>query len=65
MKFIRAILPNLCIAMTLALVTLVILDAFNPFLGVLRGWPFLILVLLDAAAAITCAAVLYGDTRRS
>ena len=50
MKFIRRVLPNLCIAMTLALVTLLILDSFNPLLGLLRGWPFLILSLLDAAA---------------
>ncbi len=65
MKLIRRVLPNLCIAMTLALVTLLILDSFNPLLGLLRGLPFLILSLLDAAAAIICAAVLYGDSRRS
>ena len=37
MKLIRTVLPNLCIAMTLALVTLLILDSFNPLLGLLRG----------------------------
>ena len=37
MKFWRAFVPNLCISLWLALLTLVILDQYNPMLGFLKG----------------------------
>ena len=51
--------------MTLALIVLVVLDVFNPVMGFLKGWPFLVLFLLDAAASLTTAVLLYRDWRRS
>ena len=39
MKFFRAILPNLSISLQLALIVLVILDIFNPRVGLLSGAP--------------------------
>ena len=64
MKFWRAIVPNLCISLWLALLTLVILDQFNPMLGFLKGRAFLILVGLCAFASLASAITLYGDFRR-
>ena len=65
MRFLRAVVPNLSISMTLALIVLVVLDVFNPVMGFLKGWPFLVLFLLDAAASLTTAVLLYRDWRRS
>ena len=55
MKFWRAFVPNLCISLWLALLTLVILDQYNPMLGFLKGRAFLLLVLLCALASMASA----------
>ena len=65
MKFWRALVPNLCISLWLALLTLVILDQYNPMLGFLKGRAFLVLIVLCAFASIACAAQLYGDYRQA
>ena len=65
MKFWRALVPNLCISLWLALLTLVILDQYNPMLGFLKGRAFLALVLLCAAASLASAILLYRDYRLS
>lgn len=65
MKFLKAILPNLCIALNLALLVLVILDVFNPLAGLLKGRPFLILAALCCVSSIATAMVLYADWRAS
>ena len=65
MKFWRAIVPNLCISLWLALLTLVILDSFNPMLGFLKGRAFLVLVILCALCSFASAITLYGDWRRA
>ena len=65
MKFWRAFLPNFCISLWLALLTLVILDVYNPMMGFLRGTPFLVLVGLCAAASMSSAVTLYADFRRA
>ena len=64
MKFFRAFLPNLSIALTLALAVLVILDVFNPRIGLLSGLPFLVLFSAACLVSIVTAAVLYADWRR-
>ncbi|MBR5094986.1 MAG: hypothetical protein IK095_07825 [Oscillospiraceae bacterium] len=64
MKFIRAIVPNLCISLWLALLTLAILDVFNPLMGFLRGTAFLVLLGLCAASSLCCAIGLYAVYRR-
>lgn len=63
MKFWKAFMPNLCISLWLALLTLVILDQFNPLLGFLRGRAFLVLVVLCAVASLSSAITLYRDFR--
>ncbi len=64
MKFFRAILPNLSISLQLALIVLVILDIFNPHVGLLSGLPFVLLFAAAALCAIATAAVLYASWRR-
>ena len=64
MKFFRAILPNLSVALQLALLTLVILDQFNPRLGLLSGLPFVVLFGAAFLCAFVTAVVLYADWRR-
>ena len=64
MKFWRVTIPNLCISLWLALLTLVILDSYNPMLGFLKGKAFLVLVILCALSSLSCAILLYGDFRR-
>ena len=65
MKFWRALVPNLCISLWLALLTLVILDQYNPMLGFLKGRAFLVLIVLCAFASIACAVLLYRDYRKA
>ena len=65
MKFWKAFMPNLCISLWLALLTLVILDQFNPLIGFLKGRAFLVLVTLCAIASISSAVVLYRGYRRA
>ena len=65
MKFWRSLVPNLCISLWLALLTLVILDQYNPMLGFLKGRAFLVLVLLCALSSIAGAVTLYRDYRLS
>ena len=64
MKFWRVIVPNLCISLWLALLTLVILDQYNPMLGFLKGKAFLVLVGLCALSSLSCAILLYSDSRK-
>ena len=64
MKFFRAILPNLSISLQLALLVLVILDVFNPRVGLLSGLPFVLLFAAAFLAAVVTAILLYADWRR-
>ena len=63
MKFFRAILPNLSISLQLALLVLVILDVFNPRVGLLSGLPFVLLFAAAWICAVATAIVLYADWR--
>ena len=65
MKFWRTLVPNLCISLWLALLTLVILDVFNPMMGFLRGTAFLVLIGLCAFCSLSCAILLYADARKA
>ena len=65
MKFFRAILPNLTISLQLALIVLVILDIFNPHVGLLSGLPFVLLFAAAALCTIVTAAASYADWRQN
>lgn len=47
-----AFLPHLCLALQAALMVVLILDLYNPVLGLLRGVPFLALAGLAAVSAM-------------
>ena len=64
MRFLKAILPNLTISLCAALLTLGILNEFNPRMGFLQGKPALVLVCLTCVCGIVSAAVLYISYRR-
>ena len=60
----KAFLPHLSIALTLALLVVVILDVYNPLLGLLRGPAFLVLFGLCSLCAIATAVELIRRQRR-
>lgn len=63
MKFLRAVLPNVTIALNIAILIVIYLDMRNPMMGFLMGAPFLTLIGLCAASSIATAVVLYADWR--
>ena len=64
MAFFRRVLPNLSISLNLALITLVILDWYNPMLGFLSGLQFHVLFALCSLSNLLTAGVLYGWSRK-
>ena len=64
MKLFKRILPNLSIALSLALLVLVIVDIRNPMMGFLSSLQAQILISVSAIVAIITAVVLYADERR-
>ena len=64
MKFFKGILPHISIALSLALGVLVILNEFNPRLGIFQGPQITVLVLICCIISIVCAAFLYADRCR-
>lgn len=65
MKFLRAVLPNVTIALNVAILIVIYLDMRNPMMGFLMGAPFLTLAGLCAVSSIATAVVLYADWRCS
>ncbi len=64
MRFWRAALPNLTIALNLALMIVIYLDMRNPMMGFLIGTPFVVLVASCCVCSIASAIVLYSSWRR-
>jgi protein-S-isoprenylcysteine O-methyltransferase Ste14 len=64
MRFWRAALPNLTIALNLALMIVIYLDMRNPMMGFLIGTPFVVLVAFCCVCSIASAIVLYISWRR-
>lgn len=64
MKFLNAVLPLLTISFSLAVGVIVVLDQFNPQVGLLRGIPSFVLIILTCLLAIATAVVLYRNWRR-
>ena len=63
MRFLKGALPNISIALTLALMVVVYLDRRNPMMGFLSGAPFFVLALLAGIASVATSVVLYSDGR--
>lgn len=64
MRFLRGILPNISLALSVCLVVVVYLDRRNPMMGFLIGAPFFTLVVAVAAASIATAIVCYSQWRK-
>ena len=63
MRFWKAALPNLSIALNIALLIVIYLDRRNPMMGFLAGAPFTVLAAGTCICSIASAAVLYGSWR--
>ena len=59
MKFAKAILPNVTIALNLAMAVVVYLDMRNPMMGFMSGPAFWGLYILTFATSVATAVVLY------
>lgn len=59
MKYLKAVLPNVSIALTISLFVVIILDNRNPMMGFLVGAPFLVLAVLTCVVSLATAIVLY------
>lgn len=64
MKFLHSVLPNLSIALNVALIAVILLDLFNPMMGFTHGWAFLILFFTATLSSLTTAICLYADWRK-
>lgn len=64
MRFLRGILPNISLALSVCLVIVVYLDRRNPMMGFLIGAPFFVLAVATAAASIATSIVLYRQWRK-
>lgn len=64
MKFWRAAIPNLSMALNVALLVVIYLDRRNPMMGFLVGMPFLILAGSACLCGIMTALIVYSDWRR-
>ncbi len=65
MKFWKAALPNLTIALNVVLMIAVYLDMRNPMMGFLSGRPFVTLAACSCICSIATAVVLYADWRKT
>ena len=65
MKFLRATLPNLTIALNLALMIVIYLDMRNPMMGFLVGAPFVVLVASTCVCSIATSIVLFAAYRKA
>lgn len=64
MRFLKGILPNISIALSICLVVVVYLDRRNPMMGFLMGAPFFTLAVACAVTSIATAIVLYAQWRK-
>lgn len=65
MRFLKAFLPNITIALCLAMLVVCYLDMRNPMMGFLIGVPFYTLAALTCVCSITTAVMLYISLRKS
>lgn len=63
MRFFRAAVPNLSVALNIALLVVIYLDRRNPMMGFLVGAPFLVLAVSACLCSVITAVILYGDWR--
>lgn len=64
MRFFRAALPNLSLALNTALLIVIYLDRRNPMMGFLVGTPFLALAVSACLCSFVTALTVYADWRK-
>ncbi len=64
MRFFHAALPLLSISLDLAVLVIMILDQYNPQVGLLKGIPFLVLIVLTCLTSVAISVTLYRSWRR-
>lgn len=64
MRFLKGALPNISLALTVALMVVIYLDRRNPMMGFLSGAPFFVLALLAGVASIATSVTLYSSWRK-
>ena len=64
MRFLKGALPNISLALSIAMLVVVYIDRRNPMMGFLSGAPFFVLALLTGLASIVTAIVLYHTWRK-
>ena len=64
MKFLKALIPHLTIALSLALLVVEICNEYNPFMGFLQGRPALVLIAATSICSLCCAAMLWSRQGR-
>ena len=62
--FFERMIPNLNIALTLALLTITVLQIFNPMMGFFYGRPIIILVSCECIVSLINASYSYFSWRR-
>lgn len=64
MRFLKAALPNIAIALNVALFVIYYLDMRNPMMGFLVGTPFYTLAILTGICSIASAVMLFVTWRK-
>lgn len=64
MKFLRGFIPNLTIALNVAMMIVLYLNSRNPMMGFLIGTPFLVLAMLTCILSMMTAVIVYADWRK-
>lgn len=64
MRFLKGFLPNLTIALNIAMLIVFYLENRNPMMGFMVGAPFLVLAISGCVCSIATAIVLYGAWRK-
>ena len=64
MRFLKGALPNISLALTIALMVVIYLDRRNPMMGFLSGARLFVLALLAGIASIATSVVLYSAWRK-
>lgn len=65
MRFLKAVLPNITIALNLSLLVVCYLDMRNPMMGFLVGTPSYTLAALSCICSIVSSIVLFASWRKS
>ena len=65
MKFLRTVLPNVTIALNIAMMVVIYLDRRNPMMGFLEDTPVHVLVITTAVVSLISAVTLFASYRKN